>query len=224
MDPLTVGELAKRLRISVRTLHHYEAVGLLEASQRTASNHRRYAARDVERLERVVALRRLGFALEDIRRLLEGEAEPVVARHLARLKESLLERTRLVSRLERLANPPRRFMVSLEESARWQRGLTSRQRVAVEERAAALGRAGVARIEQRWLGAIDALRASRDAGLSPHSKEVRAIARRLRSASAAFAGKSKEVQETLLAAWRGGAGLAYGLEAELVAFLRAAGD
>ena len=74
---LKVGEVAAATGVSVRTLHHYEPIGLLRASGRTPAGHRTYLPKDVERLHRIVALRQLGFPLERIAALLDGpQAEP----------------------------------------------------------------------------------------------------------------------------------------------------
>ncbi len=63
---LKIGEVAKRAGVSIRTLHHYEAVGLLVPSMRTGAGHRLYSQRDVQRLVRVVMLKKLGLPLVKI--------------------------------------------------------------------------------------------------------------------------------------------------------------
>lgn len=63
---MTVGELAKRAGLTVRTLHHYDHIGLLQASARSDAGYRLYTQADVERLYRIVALRRLGVPLAEI--------------------------------------------------------------------------------------------------------------------------------------------------------------
>jgi MerR family transcriptional regulator, thiopeptide resistance regulator len=68
---LRVGELAKATGLTVRTLHYYEEIGLLVASERSAAGHRRYGEADVARLYRVCLLRRLGLSLDDIARALD---------------------------------------------------------------------------------------------------------------------------------------------------------
>jgi DNA-binding transcriptional MerR regulator len=70
----TVGEVAKLARVSVRTLHHYDEIGLLEPSGRTESGYRLYTSRDLERLQQVLFFRELGFALEDVTRILRDPA------------------------------------------------------------------------------------------------------------------------------------------------------
>jgi DNA-binding transcriptional MerR regulator len=71
---LRVGELAERAGVSVRTLHHYEAIGLLVPSARTDAGHRRYARSDIARLARIRALTALGFSLDEVRVCLDDEA------------------------------------------------------------------------------------------------------------------------------------------------------
>ncbi|MEU1685299.1 MerR family transcriptional regulator [Micromonospora sp. NPDC005707] len=61
-----IGELRRRTGLTVRTLHHWDHVGLLRPSARTSSGHRLYDERDVGRLYRIVALRELGLPLETI--------------------------------------------------------------------------------------------------------------------------------------------------------------
>lgn len=70
--PWSVGELAHACGVSVRTLHHYDEIELLTASERTASGHRRYVDKDVRRLYRIKALQALGLPLADIAVALES--------------------------------------------------------------------------------------------------------------------------------------------------------
>lgn len=77
--------------VSVRTLHHYDEIGLVRPSTRTAAGYRAYAADDVERLREVLAYRRLGFGLREIAELVGDPCADAVA-HLHRLRGLLLER------------------------------------------------------------------------------------------------------------------------------------
>ncbi len=61
---LRIGELARRTGLSVRALHHYDAIGLLVPSARTDAGHRRYTAEDVARLQQIASLRALGLPLD----------------------------------------------------------------------------------------------------------------------------------------------------------------
>lgn len=63
---MKVGELAKTTKISVRTLHHYDEIGLLKPSNRTEAGHRIYTDSDISRLHRIISLKDVGFSLDDI--------------------------------------------------------------------------------------------------------------------------------------------------------------
>ena len=87
---LTVGRVAELADVSVRTLHHYDEIGLVQPSARTAARYRAYSAGDVERLREVLGYRRLGFGLREIADLVDDPATDAVA-HLRRLRGLLLE-------------------------------------------------------------------------------------------------------------------------------------
>jgi DNA-binding transcriptional MerR regulator len=62
--------------VTVKTLHHYDRLGLLKPA-RTTGGYRVYSTADLSRLEQIVALKALGLSLKDIRRLLERDALPL---------------------------------------------------------------------------------------------------------------------------------------------------
>ena len=86
----TVGEVAAMTGVTVRTLHHYDRIGLLSPSGRTASGYRQYSPSDLDRLHQVLLYRELGFSLEDVAALLADDADP--AAHLRRQHALLRER------------------------------------------------------------------------------------------------------------------------------------
>lgn len=69
---LTVSEVARISGVSVRTLHHYEEIGLLRPATRSASGYRLYSRQDLLRLQQILFYRELGFALEQIRQVLSA--------------------------------------------------------------------------------------------------------------------------------------------------------
>ena len=73
VDEYTVGTVARMSGVSVRTLHHYDEIGLLPASGRTESGYRLYADTDLERLRRILFYRELDFGLDEIARILEDQ-------------------------------------------------------------------------------------------------------------------------------------------------------
>ena len=82
----TIGELAAAAGVTVRTLHHYDRLGLLRPLNRTPATHRRYGAAQAERLYRIVALRSLGFPLPTIRVLLNTDTEETLREELVQAR------------------------------------------------------------------------------------------------------------------------------------------
>ena len=69
-----IGELAKLTGITVRTLHHYDQIGLLTPSQLTDKGHRIYTEKDIKRLQQVISLKQLGFSLVEIKELIGSQS------------------------------------------------------------------------------------------------------------------------------------------------------
>ena len=90
MDANTVGAVAALTGVSVRTLHHYDHIGLVVPSVRTPAGYRGYTDADIERLHLVLVYRSAGLSLDDIRTLLD-DADADVLEHLQRQHQLLLE-------------------------------------------------------------------------------------------------------------------------------------
>ncbi|HEX5497117.1 MAG TPA: MerR family transcriptional regulator [Mycobacteriales bacterium] len=86
----TVGRVAALAGVTVRTLHHYDRIGLVRPSGRTPAGYRVYAEDDIERLGQVLLYRRLGFGLGQVAELLDEDVDAVG--HLRRQRELLCER------------------------------------------------------------------------------------------------------------------------------------
>lgn len=91
MSEHTVGEVARLAGVSVRTLHHYDEVGLLPPSGRSEAGYRLYAPADLERLRRILFYRELDFTLEEIVRIL-ADPDAHADDHLRRQHRMLRER------------------------------------------------------------------------------------------------------------------------------------
>ena len=78
MEALTVGQVAETFGVTVRTLHHYDEVGLLHPSERTPAGYRLYTGEDLQRLSTIVVYRRLDFSLEEIGELLDADGAEVI--------------------------------------------------------------------------------------------------------------------------------------------------
>lgn len=87
----TIGDFAKHGRVSVRMLRHYDAIGLLRpAHVAPATGYRYYEAAQLARLNRVIALRDLGFSLQQVRTLLDDRVSAAELRGMLRLRQAEL--------------------------------------------------------------------------------------------------------------------------------------
>lgn len=73
----SVGQVAGFAGVTVRTLHHYDEIGLLVPGGRSHAGHRRYGDTDLDRLQQILFYRELGFPLDEVAALLDDpEADP----------------------------------------------------------------------------------------------------------------------------------------------------
>lgn len=70
----TIGKLSKNTGVTIRTLDYYDEIGLLKPSSKTEGGHRIYREDDVMRLERILALKYMGFSLEQIKEIPKNSA------------------------------------------------------------------------------------------------------------------------------------------------------
>ena len=73
--PLTIGRVAALTGLTVRALHHYDDIGLVSPSMRSAAGYRLYSGEDLRRLQQVLVFRELGFALDAVRDLIDASPE-----------------------------------------------------------------------------------------------------------------------------------------------------
>lgn len=91
---LNIGEFARLGQVSPRMLRHYDAIGLLEPDRVDPANgYRFYGVGQLERLHRIVALRDVGFSLEQIRQILTEEISSDELRGMLRLRQAQIEQT-----------------------------------------------------------------------------------------------------------------------------------
>lgn len=100
LEGITVGRTADLLGVSVRTLHHWDEIGLVEPSGRTPTGYRLYSADDIARLQSVLVYREVGLPLAEIAEILD-DAHVDVTDHLRRQKELLESR---ISRMHELVH------------------------------------------------------------------------------------------------------------------------
>jgi MerR family transcriptional regulator, thiopeptide resistance regulator len=118
----TVGELARLAGVTVRTLHHYDRIGLVRPSERTSAGYRSYDVRDLDRLQQVLFYRELGFPLDEVATLLDDpDADPAAhLRRQHRLLRERLERTRAMVAAVEKEMEARQMGISLTPEERFE--------------------------------------------------------------------------------------------------------
>ena len=102
---LKVGQLAKQVSLSVRTLHHYDEIGLLSPSVRTPAGHRLYNSKDVALLHRIQALKQLGLSLQKIAEIIQKNSQSlpdIIAQQISAIDREMAQAAQLKSKLVRL--------------------------------------------------------------------------------------------------------------------------
>jgi DNA-binding transcriptional MerR regulator len=99
----TVGRVAEIAGVTVRTLHHYDEIGLLTPGGRTSAGYRRYDGIDLERLQQILLYRELGFTLDEIAAILDdpgADAREHLRRQHALLKDRITRLQDMVAAVE----------------------------------------------------------------------------------------------------------------------------
>lgn len=99
----TVKQVAELSGVTVRTLHHYDSIGLLKPSSHSLANYRLYNHNDLERLQEILFFRELGFSLSEIKDLTTSPAyarKPALETHLALLQAKQEQITKLISQVQ----------------------------------------------------------------------------------------------------------------------------
>lgn len=190
-----VGAFAELTGVSVRTLHHYDRIGLLRPSARSASDYRLYSERDLLRLQQILTLRYLGFGLKQIAELLaRPDFDLVASMRIQRnaLRDRISELERIDAALDsllrrRLATGHWDWESAASASSTVQRGLSQKgakmesyytpdQIKQFEEVGRKVGAEEIKAVEDAWAALLPEVRANYD--LDPASPKARELADR----------------------------------------------
>ncbi|HEV7667579.1 MAG TPA: MerR family transcriptional regulator [Thermoanaerobaculia bacterium] len=208
-----VGELAKRVGLSVRTLHHWDEVGLLGPSGRTAAGHRLYDEADLSRLQRILSLRQLGLSLAEIGAWLARSDRSLaddLEVHLARLEREIAKLDALRRRLDRVVGHLRAtgtisvddLFACMESTMNLERHFTPEQMETIERRGKELGADAIARTQTEWTELIAEVQAAMARGADPASPEVQGLAARWRDLVERFTGGDAGITAGVRQVWQ----------------------
>jgi len=207
MSLYTVSQIARRTGITVRTLHHYEAEGLLAPARRSDAGYRMYGRDELTRLQHIVSLKTLGFSLAEIRACLDADAPSLaeaLVRQVDRLRDGIVRQQSLLIRLERIAQraaggeaiDAETLLSSIEASTIMEKYFTPEQMQTIERRGAELGPERIRAVEQEWPTVIAGMQTAMRLEKDPASEEVQALARRWRALVREFTGGNAGIQQS----------------------------
>ena len=203
-------EFAKLAGVTVRTLHHYDRVGLLKPTRRTGKGFRLYSENDFARLQQISTLKFIGFSLSQIKRIL-GQKEFNLSETL-RLQRSILraQRDRLnlaleaIARVERSNSPDLESfteiieVINMEQNMDWTKKYYSESAQAkIAERKHLWSPELQERVSRDWAELVSDIEAAMADGTKPSESRAQALATRWRGLVNEFTGGDTEIQAGL---------------------------
>jgi DNA-binding transcriptional MerR regulator len=204
-------EFAGRAGVTVRTLHHYDRLGLLKPSGRTEAGYRLYAERDFARLEQIVTLKFIGFSLKQIKELLGGKAFDLAT--TLRLQRKIMEEKRrhLELAIQAIENAERAMssrasrrkpdwemfrkiieVINMQQDREWtKKYYTEEARKELDARQ--VPKEVIEKGQRDWAALIQEVEAAVKAGLDPASEKAQALAGRWQKLIEGFTGGSPAV-------------------------------
>jgi DNA-binding transcriptional MerR regulator len=208
---LKIGDLASRSGVSIRTLHHYDEIGLLSPSVRTESGHRLYGREEVVRLQQIISLRQMSFALDQIRDLLDRrgvEPRQVIELHIARLREQMATQLQLIERLESLSAhcesaDTDEYLKTMEMMIMFEKYYSKEQLEMLAKRREMLGEETMREVQEEWPRLIASVREEMERGTDPKDPKVQALAARWKELIEMFTGGDAGIAQSLGNFYRG---------------------
>ncbi len=211
---MKVGELARRTGLTVRTLHHYDEIGLLSPPTRTPAGHRLYGREEVERLQRIASLKYLGLSLEEIRGCLtkpEYSLEHALDLQLARVEEQIGRQERLRDLIRHLRDTLREtegasvdeLTRTIEVTIMHEKYYSPEQLNQLERRREEVGQDRIEEVQREWQELFAAYAEAMKRGLDPASEEVKTLAHRSAALIAEFTGGDPGIAASLQSMYEG---------------------
>jgi len=217
-----IQQFAALANVTVRTLHHYDRLGLLKPAHRSASGYRLYRNEDLGQLERILVLRYLGLPLREIADLLatggpesEHSLPSTLARQAAVLRERLAGIDRVLQAIERAQQQLQQQLrkdtepdwplyqtilkeIHMQESQNWtEKYYSPEARQAIADRSTEWNPEMQAKVTADWQQMYADVQSAMDRGVAPTSDEGKALAARWMALVSGFTGGKPEVLEGL---------------------------
>ena len=208
-------EFAQRAGVTVRTLHHYDRLGLLKPARRTTAGYRLYGARDFARLQQIVTLKFIGLPLKEIKQLLDGrEFELTTTLQLQR--DVLTEQRQRIDRALAAINRAE-WLLTAHGAPDWeafkrivevitmsemdwswtQKYYSEEAQRKIEERKNSISPEVIEQGQRDWAVLISEVQEAVRAGVDPASERAQGLAARWSELLKGFTGGDPEIQQGL---------------------------
>ena len=223
---MTAREFAELAGVTVRTLHHYDRVGLLRPG-RTDAGYRIYRERDLERLEQIVALKFLGLPLQQIGDVLAHDGRDLPA--LLRAQRAALEEKRrmldraihAIREAERTPTPAllKKIIEEIEMQQTWtEKYYSPEARTKLDERRKQSTPEALAATQQKWRDLFAEVEAAMTDGEDPAGPRAQALGERWKAFEVELTGRDPEIAAGLNKLWQDRANWPRGAEEEMKPF------
>jgi DNA-binding transcriptional MerR regulator len=213
-----VKEFAEKAGTTVRTLHHYDRLGLLRPGGRSRAGYRFYGERELARLQQIATLKFIGLPLKDIKRLLD-RADLDLAETLRLQRRLLTEKQRqleaaiqAIAAAERSASAGREpdwaalrkiiEVMEMQPDMEWTKKYYSEEaQRKVLDRAKIWSPELQAKVSRDWEELVREIEAAMASGEDPAGAKVQALAKRSTELVRGFTGGDPEIQKGLNKMW-----------------------
>jgi DNA-binding transcriptional MerR regulator len=207
-------EFAELTGVTVRTLHHYDRLGLLKPSRYSRAGYLLYRESDVTRLEQIVALKFIGFSLNEIKNILNRNSIDL-ATALCQQREALTEKAnrlelaiQAIERAEYVIGTSREpgwelfikiiEVINMQQDMNWTKKYYSDEaQREIKHRAATIPREVIEQAQRDWATLIKEVDAAVSSGVDPASNRAQGLARRWSELLKGFTGDNAEIQKGL---------------------------
>src|SRR5260370_13912501 len=211
---LKVTEFAEKAGVSVRTLHHYDRLGLLRPSGRTRAGYRLYGEREFARLQQIVTLKFIGLPRKEIKRLLDHSDLDLTETLYLQRRLLIEKRQQLELAIQAIAEAERATVLGrtpdwtalkkiievmeMQNNMEWTKKYYSEEAQAkIAERAKIWTPELQAKVSEDWQKLVQDVEAAMAAGEDPAFAKVQALAKRWSQLVRGFTGGDPEIQKGL---------------------------
>ena len=199
-----VGDLSKLTGLTIRTLHHYDEIGLLHPTFHTEAGHRLYSEENIIKLQQIMSLKQLDFSLDEIKEFFENpkyNPKEVIEMQLKRLDEEIKLKNELRGELKELLevfnswNKPsfEQFIHSIELIKNQKKYFTKEQRIKLKKQYYKLDDSEMNVQAAKWTNLITSFQVELDKGTPVDDQKVIELAKAWQEGMNFFTGGDKGI-------------------------------